>query len=399
VSKLILYGVVENAKKILPHLKSVGSVPECFCDKSEDMLNTQFLGYTVLSIAEVKEKFPDFNVYVMLKEPEVYEEISRLINEKVFTKDQILNEIKEKYISCDYLEYGLEALSDGVYHCCGDQNTMNYANLPIMPYDNTLFEDVDSYVLKFIEQKKKIIKRINCGESTSCSGCPYLREDYWYKIKKIRRLNFSLDHKCNLKCSYCYRRENGYRQTSFIDVNKLIVSFKSCKYISVEYPVIYSSGEISIQSDINEIISNLQDYEVAFISNATRYNAKIHNMIKKKSSSILISLDSGTRTTYNKIKGMDLFNEVCENIKKYTSDGGNVILKYIIMNDNLDKADLNGFIDICKMCNIKNIRISRNWYEKEITDDIKTAAIQLTYKAMRNNIFCYNDGTITCNNQ
>ncbi|WP_270564197.1 radical SAM protein [Clostridium beijerinckii] len=398
MSKLVLYGTVENAKKLLPEFKSKGYVPECFCDMDKNKQNIQFLGYPVLSIDEVKKKFLDFKVYVTLKEPEVYEEISKLINEGVFREEQILNDIKEKYISCDYLEYGLEALSDGVYHCCGDQNTEDYAKLPIMPYDDTLFEDVDAFILRFIEQKRQIINGINNGKHTSCTGCPYLREDYWHKTKKIRRLNYSLDHACNLKCSYCYKKKNGYKHTSSLDVNKIITKFKTSKFISVEHPVIYSSGEISVQSDADEIISNLQEYEVAYISNGTRYNANLHNMIKKTSSSILISLDSGTRETYKRIKGVDLFDKVCENIKKYSSDGGNVILKYIIMEDNLNKADLDGFIDICKKSNVKNIRISRNWYEAEVTDKIKTAAIQLVYKAKRNNIFYYNDGTITCNN-
>ncbi|WP_270564199.1 radical SAM protein [Clostridium beijerinckii] len=397
MSELVLYGNYENAKNILPQLKSKGYDLVCFCDNDEKNQNAEFFGYPVLGIDEVKRISSNFNVYVALEEPAVYEEILKLIKEGVFSEEQILNEMKEKYISCDYLENGLVAFTDGIYHCCGDQDTTNYADLPIIPYDNNLFEDVDTFVLNFLEQKKQIINDINSGKNTFCTGCRYLREDYWHKTKKIRLLDYSLDDKCNLRCTYCYKKENGYKHKSVIDVNKMITGFKTCHLVSDQAQVIYACGEVSIQPKADEIISNLQDYEVAFLSNATKYNAKLHDIIKKHSSSIVISLDSGTRETYKRIKGVDLFDKVCENIKKYSSDGGNVILKYIIMEENSNKADLDGFIDICKKSNVKNIRISRNWFEAEIKNNIKTAAMQLAYKAKRNNIACYNDGTIVCN--
>ena len=299
---------------------------------------------------------------------------------------------REKYQSCEYLEYGLVAFTEGIRHCCGDIS-VDCNTLPVMPYDDTFYNHTNEFLEKLIQDKKNIIEANRRGEKTICQGCQYLKEQYWDKEKKITQLNFSLDSSCNLKCSYCYKMQNNYAAGKAVDVNEIIKKILESNQVIVKSQVIYASGEISIQPDVDKIVESLKDYDVAFLTNATIYNSKIHEIIKKESSSIVVSLDSGTRETYRKVKGVDLFEKVCENIGKYAEDGGHIILKYILMENNCEKADLDGFIDICKKCNTKSIRVARNWYEPQIAEKVKAASIHLMIKARRNHIVVHNDGT------
>ena len=79
---------------------------------------------------------------------------------------------------------------------------------------------------------------------------------------------------------------------------------------------------------------------------------------------IIISLDSGNRNLYKKIKRVDCFDNVINNIKLYSSaeySKDNTFLKYIILpeiNDN--KKDFIQFLDVALDCGIKGIKIDVN---------------------------------------
>ena len=76
-----------------------------------------------------------------------------------------------------------------------------------------------------------------------------------------------------------------------------------------------------------------------------------------------MSLDSGTRKTFAQIKGVDCFDKVKNNIRKY-SKNGRVVLKYIILpnvNDNID--DIKGFLSFAKEIGTDSIEIVRNYLE------------------------------------
>ncbi|MFR2755401.1 MAG: radical SAM protein [Eisenbergiella massiliensis] len=399
MENVILFGINENAEKSVDKLFEINLLPVCFCDYNEHKENETLYNLPVLSLANAKKNYGTAKIYVTLDGTAQYDEIWNLIREGHFKKCQFINEVREKYFSCDYLESGFCAFSDGVKCCCGE-DVADFDKLPVLPYDNELFSNPDIYIEKFFEQKEKLIADNKLYKKTCCTNCSYLREDYWPIDRKIRILNYSLDQSCNLKCNYCYKHQENYRPSrNNIDIIKIIQAIKLSKYVDLEYPVFYASGELCIQPNANEILDNLSEYEVSIFTNATKYNQKLHDLIKKPKSCAVISLDSGTRETYEKVKGYDLFEEVCNNIKKYASDGGHIILKYIIKEENTNSVDLDGFINLCVSCGIKNIRISRDWRiggVEEETPELKSASARMLYKAHKNNIKCYTNGTTVC---
>ena len=88
----------------------------------------------------------------------------------------------------------------------------------------------------------------------------------------------------------------------------------------------------------------------------------------------IVSPDCGNRDLYKKIKRVDAFDKVVENLKKYTQvqpSNSNVQLKYIViptLNDNFD--DLKEFIDLAKSCDIHKISLDIElwWYRKNSTN-------------------------------
>lgn len=302
---------------------------------------------------------------------------------------------KEKYVSCKFLEQGMICFSKGVRHCCGEL-PVDVDNLEIYDYDETFYEDIDKFISRFINRKKEIISLNRAGEKTICTGCLYLKEGYWDIEKKITNINFSFDSLCNFKCQYCYTvRNKKYKVDDDEKVRKVIDKIMNSAYINSDTKVTYASGEITIQKDVNRIIELIKDNDISFFSNATNYIEEIHKLIKRPNNSMIVSVDSGTRETFENIKGLNLFDRVWKNIARYASDGGNVIVKYIITDANSNKEDINGFIDRCVRNNIKHIRVTKDWLYKGdiVANGIMAASMQLMRKAMKNKIVVHNDGT------
>ena len=83
-------------------------------------------------------------------------------------------------------------------------------------------------------------------------------------------------------------------------------------------------------------------------------------------------MDAGTLETFYKIKGVDCYGRVCDNLRKYATQTDNAImLKYVFLpgiNDN--KIDVNGFFELATELNIANVLISYDFNEGENLNEI-----------------------------
>lgn len=293
---------------------------------------------------------------------------------------------KEKYLSCHDLENGLIFFSDGVKHCCGlnklgkEQKMIGYK------------QNMHLTIEEVIRQKEKIIEDNKCGKQTMCTSCDRLKEGYWNVDKKVRQINFSLDYVCNLKCQYCEKWGNDYTDKDQRDISEMMSELEECDLVDISFPILYSSGELSILKNRKRLLDSMQNYDICIFSNATKYQDEIMEKLLNSSSCIVISLDCGTRETYKIIKGVDLFETVCKNINRYCENGAKVVLKYIVMKNNISKNDFEGFFNICAQNNIKDIIISKDFYQIESFQNLKKASLSLMSGAVRRKMNIYVDG-------
>lgn len=79
-----------------------------------------------------------------------------------------------------------------------------------------------------------------------------------------------------------------------------------------------------------------------------------------------VSLDSASPSTYERVKGLDGFARVCENLEHYMADAltpDNVHLKYIIFELNNSLAEIRAFLALCARMGISNVQYSLNFQE------------------------------------
>ena len=126
-----------------------------------------------------------------------------------------------------------------------------------------------------------------------------------------------------------------------------------------------ASGEIAIHPYKDKILKLVRDKNVRILTNSFIYDEGVAEILNENClASINLSIDAGTSKTWNKVKGVNNFDNVLKNLEKYSACSirpEQVTLKYIILpgiNDNLE--DYQGIIDIMKQLKIKKLIISRD---------------------------------------
>ena len=173
-----------------------------------------------------------------------------------------------------------------------------------------------------------------------------------------------------------------------------------------------AGGEPTLFDDIPETLEYLnENYKYARFnlqSNST-LTKKVEKLIKPLQNfkagykNLYTSIDAGTRETYRRIRGKDLFNDLVKNLLNYAKTGTftSMQLKYILLNEegmyNLDLKDLWGYARLVAKIryfnpNKTDIIIDRNLYERGIrfSQDMLEAAVILAYVAKKLNLgICY----------
>jgi len=236
---------------------------------------------------------------------------------------------------------------------CGCSNT--YGVQFINPFDGKNF-DIDLINKKRME----IVENFRSGILPErCNGCYMLKEDLTGEIDKA--LPKELDHvfvsnwyHCNCGCIYCTNRRatklkitNKCKKSDFYDLFPTIKKLCSEGYIGENTRITSIGGEPTMLKEYDKIMSHLLKYtkgHVIILSNGIKFSNTIYKILKKGNAELIISIDSGTRDMYKRIKRVDKFKDVLNNAKKYLKANPNnknsVYFKYIMvkgLNDNWDE--------------------------------------------------------------
>lgn len=265
------------------------------------------------------------------------------------------------------IKHSLHFFYDEVRTCCSNVSG------PVIYFDYS-GEKIDwNEVFKFRRGIVGIINDDDLSEDVTYSqiGCKdcfefekYLQSEKISPFEnKINRIYFQNNMSCNAKCSYCTFQnvERGYRYKLLPIVNSLIEND-----LLSENPYIFmSGGEMTIYPEFEELLTIFSNYKKSFIELVTsgiKFSSAIQNAFLQNRLTMLLSLDSGTKETYQKIKKVDCFDDVVNNLKIYTdatdNAKNNIILKFILVdcvNDNIQ--EINKFFDVVLSLGVKKVRL------------------------------------------
>jgi uncharacterized Fe-S cluster-containing radical SAM superfamily enzyme len=177
---------------------------------------------------------------------------------------------------------------------------------------------------------------------------------------------------CQCKCVYCdihsgelgrFSRElHGVHYKMLFD---MLGYAKSNGRIAANATWQVSSGEIAIHPYKSRIMGLVKHCPTMFYTNCFVFDKDIaKNLNKNPNSAINLSIDSGTPATWHKVKGVDNFGTVTDNLAKYRAASarpGQITLKYIVLpglNDNL--ADYKAVAEMMGILGTKHLTIARD---------------------------------------
>ena len=267
------------------------------------------------------------------------------------------------YKSCNLILHGLCFYPDMIVSCCYAPNDKINNGLPPVLFPNYKGEVIpkDKLFAKIKEYSSKF-NQGGCPEE--CKGCFQIQEKDWDESEYIDFITITNYTRCNADCVYCSnsmepdeRKEANYKVLPFLRYLKQEGILRKGMEIHL------GGGEISIYEECEDLLSEfgLDNFaKICVATNAIKFSEYLDKSLKESNTYVIVSLDSGTRKTFKKVKRIDAFDKVVENICKYNTGTkpDRIALKYIIIpgiNDNI--KEFQSFLNIAKKANVNHIRI------------------------------------------
>ncbi len=259
---------------------------------------------------------------------------------------------------CHKLETSLHFLPRDIKFCC---SCAEGPGIAIKDYNKINKKDIENV-------KSKYIKALRKGQiPRQCQGCTEYEEIHNEPEKNLFASLFKKEEphpvsylivdnftQCNCNCIYCSQKilYNG-KETNYSLLPLIKQLYENNMIDKNSLKVEFQGGDISCLNEFNLLLEEFKKNnctKYAIHTNSIKYMPQLETLNDTPESFICISLDCGTKDTFNKIKNVDAFEQTVENIKKLRDNSNiNLNLKYIIIkgvNDNLD--ELKNFLNLSK---------------------------------------------------
>ena len=272
-----------------------------------------------------------------------------------------------KFLCCKTLFRDLIFHPDVVAFCCAKVT------------DELLcFEQYDGRLItreNYLKSRNKYIDNFKKGIIPDvCKKCHNLEEKEWDESVYFDVLSLAYKTKCSIcDCFYCTlsrgdkQRKKEINSIKTYDIRPILENLKNENLINPGCSISISGGECTEypkgELEYMTHFAQVNNCVIEYLTSAIQYSECIASALSTIPSKIIVSVDSGPKEMYEKIKRVKAYDIVWKNLKKYTectkqNNEGYVFIKYIIIpgvNDSVDEAK--AFINKCKSINTKRILI------------------------------------------
>jgi pyruvate-formate lyase-activating enzyme len=408
MADIIFYGAGNYTQLKLFEWENKVGTPVCFADNNPQKWHTKFpkiayVGgeperYDVLPPDEVFAAYPDADIYITVfpghykKVFDFLKDIKKIPESRIKTPQELKYRVKSCCLLGNSMEFGAKRFTD----CCGN------FDVKLFPYQSPM-HGWTSEIAQFWGDFMTLFDK---GNDAKCDKCSISSPGYYYAKPELSEVKFTYGFKgenCNLRCNYCvagYQNDNDTKRKQLAAdlrlsdllefLEKDSESHEQLKYINT---VIFSASEPTLLPDIDKILNIVRKKRVRVLlyTNATIYNQKLAELLASGYGFIRVSIDAGTRETYKKVKGVDLFDKARDNLLRYSpsretpSEDKPIQLKYIFCKDNCTYEDIDGFFDIAKQIRCEII-ISLDDFNRELYDRIKDWVVYFIKSALSNGL-------------
>lgn len=360
----------------------------CVCDGNMEIQGLTIMGHEILSPQSAFDRFSD--AFVFIASIDYKSSITAsLLTEYKIPQGRILNFEPIEYMrSCIYarslfyihekVDLGKFPNSNILYICAVTQNLYHKFS-----------DDYATLSTEFVNFRDETLEQLLENKAEKCLKCKLNKRDWFIKNPKINTYNLAAEGVCNFRCNYCiYSYRNSPNPFHF---RKSIEILHERGLLADDLHIDLTYAELLIHPKRKEIIETAAEFgeTITIATNGSVFDESVYELLKSGRANLIVSLDSGTRETFAKIKGVDCFDKVVSNLRKYASAGpGAVTLKFIIL-DGVNDSDreINAFIDLCCELKISIATVSNDFFSSK---DITEVQKNIFAKLYNNNILFKN---------
>lgn len=192
---------------------------------------------------------------------------------------------------------------------------------------------IEEYKPRFDNQKLDVEKGIEYIDKTrndlidgktempdGCKNCFNNKDVYIYKSRKLNSFDFSFRGWCNYKCEYCSANHpdvKGYNNKFALE--EYLIELEKRDISNDIFSVLYAVGEPTLNDKRFSLYRYCGEKQYFFdvFTNCSVFDENLFDLAHKSPVIIRKSFDAGTAETYKKIKGVDCFSKVIDNVKHY----------------------------------------------------------------------------------
>lgn len=288
---------------------------------------------------------------------------------------------------CPILLNNINFEPDHISPCCNTRGL----KVPKFPYSGGPV-DGEAYVAHI----NRVLAEIQSGGDT-CAKCPDLiatDENHISQDLKFDAVSFNQHrHFCNCKCVYCGLWKTRQDKAPY-DPLPALVSLEKQGLLRSDCQIHWGGGESSILPTFDGAChwALSRGYFQFIYSSALRFSPSIAQALRHKRAKLDISLDSSSQAGYRKVKNLDGFKKVMENLRLYARENPDaVVLKYIIFDANNDLGEIDGFLAICAELQIGCAQFSLDFRETiggKVSERTLIAAAYMLTKARDMGVPC-----------
>lgn len=294
---------------------------------------------------------------------------------------------------CNNIERGVRFDRDGVGVCCCSTKVSPFIISPEEMASGKVNYDL------ILERRHELLECVNGLNNkydvTDCLSCSLLKEKE-YKDIDLTNLGgpnlcsgFNIAHfsSCNLKCTYCpYATFDKETNNQYSNIVEFIEEYRKRGKILDGTQIDYNGGEPTLLKDFEKILDFLIDNKIGRVtlySNCVKYNSRIYQALKQNKITLITSPDCALPSTSKNIKQISTFHRIYDTIVKYRNSGtNNLVIKYVIADENRSDDDLYSFVNFAAALGPKviiGICPSYPYGDREIPEETVEFGAKLAY--------------------
>lgn len=321
--------------------------PTAVCDRDTQKQGQNYRGLNgvlVVSFEDALKNWPAAEFFISSMDYR-FEIMGEFVHGGKITPERIINwEPVEKRNSCVFFEKSSFLTDNSRFiFCC-------VKNAP----DIKITGDLTQSASDFCTLREGLID--GTIKDDVCEKCLYMGESWYPTSRKIWCINFFGKGICNYKCEYCNSAVHSEKELdiNYPGLDTFINAMRANKLLAKQYMVILSSsGEPTLHPRRKDFYNAFDGWSMVVNTNGSVFDDELFALMQQKFIRLVVSLDAGTGPTYKQIKGLDYFDKVKDNLKRYAqAPVGVVVPKYIVVPGvNDDTHNIEGFIKLCDELN------------------------------------------------